>query len=317
MHLNNDYISRYRSVPAASYTAELSDRMIPYLPYCDGHEGLFLSTPMHYHPEAEIIFVERGEWQYRCAASDDYRTAHIGDVVIFPPYEPHETAIRAESGGYVTHCICFDTELISALPIKEAADFLHLLSLSDKMHALHIPREHDTHQRLDTSFHEMLDALDAPGHCEELLFYGALCFFFGHLRRIASPHMVSSTARDGMEQSFARAVINFTETHYAEPISTRTTAAALNYSEPYFCRMFRRVFQMCYSDYLNRLRISKVYPLLETMSVTDAAVACGFTHMSGFSKTFRRCTGMSPTEYRQTMRRTAEILPTVSQDTEV
>ena len=55
MHLNNDYISRYRSVPAASYTAELSDRMIPYLPYCDGHEGLFLSTPMHYHPEAEII----------------------------------------------------------------------------------------------------------------------------------------------------------------------------------------------------------------------------------------------------------------------
>lgn len=317
MHLNNDYISRYRSVPAASYTAELSDRMIPYLPYCDGQEGLFLSTPMHYHPEAEIIFVERGEWQYRCAASDDYRTAHIGDVVIFPPYEPHETAIRAESGGYVTHCICFDTELISALPIKEAADFLHLLSLSDKMHALHIPREHDTHQRLDTSFHEMLDALDAPGHCEELLFYGALCFFFGHLRRIASPHMVSSTARDGMEQSFARAVINFTETHYAEPISTRTTAAALNYSEPYFCRMFRRVFQMCYSDYLNRLRISKVYPLLETMSVTDAAVACGFTHMSGFSKTFRRCTGMSPTEYRQTMRRTAETLPTVSQDTEV
>ena len=80
--------------------------------------------------------------------------------------------------------------------------------------------------------------------------------------------------------------------------------------------MLRRVFQMCYSDYLNRLRISKVYPLLETMSVTDAAVACGFTHMSGFSKTFRLHTGMSPTEYRQTMRRTAEPL-SASQNHEI
>ena len=68
MHLNNDYISRYRSVPAASYTEELSDHVIPYLPCCDGQDGLYLSTPMHYHPETEIIFVERGEWS---AAEDN------------------------------------------------------------------------------------------------------------------------------------------------------------------------------------------------------------------------------------------------------
>ena len=66
--------------------------------------------------------------------------------------------------------------------------------------------------------------------------------------------------------------------------------------------MFRRVFHMCYGDYCRRIRIAKVRPLLETMSVTDAAIACGFTHMSLFSKTFRRCTGMTPTEYKSLIR---------------
>ena len=302
MHLNNDYIARYRSVPAASCTDDLSDAVIPYLPFCDGHEGLFQSTPMHYHPEAEIIFVERGEWKYRCAAYDSYRTAHVGDLVIFPPYEPHESALRADCGGYITHCICFDIGLFSSFPVKEAEELFRLFSVSNKMPSLHISHEQDEKHRLVSSFHAMLDALDAPGHCAELLFYGAFCTFFGHLRNVTDLRMLSMEKEDSMEQKFARAVIDYTEQHYAEAISTSAAATALHYSEPYFCRMFRRVFHICYSEYISRLRISKVRPLLETMSVTDAAVACGFTHMSGFSKTFRRCTGMSPTEYRQTMR---------------
>ncbi len=297
MQLNNDYITRYRSVPAASYSEALSDSAIPYLPHCDGHDGLFLSTPMHYHPEAEIIYVERGEWQYRCAAYNGYRTAVAGDFIVFPPYEPHESAIRANSGGYVTHCICFNTDLFSTVPIKEAAVFY-------QMRLLHIPCEKDKEHPLSVSFFAMLHALNAPDHCEELLFFGALCTFFGHLQQIAGSHSFPPITEDGIEQRFARTVIDYTEQHYAEAISTRTIAAALNYSEPYFCRMFRRVFHMCCSEYIHRLRVSKVQQLLgmESISITDAAVACGFTHMSGFSKIFRRCTGMSPTEYRRTVR---------------
>ena len=300
MQLNNDYISRYRTVPAASHTEDLSEAVIPYLPCCTDAPKLYQSTPMHYHPEAEIIFVERGEWQFRCAA-DGYRCAMAGDLVIFPPYAPHASAIRAESGGYVTHCICFDAGLLSSVPVEEGAQILRMLSVADGGTSLHIRADTDTMGAMAHAFRAMMDALDAPGHCEELLFLGALCMFFGHLRRVTVLNAGTHSGFDSIEQKFARAVIDYSETHFAEAISTRTAAAVLNYSEAYFCRMFRRVFDMCYSEYISRLRISRVRPLLETMSVTDAAVACGFTHMSRFSKTFRRCTGMSPTEYRRMM----------------
>ncbi|MBQ7301663.1 MAG: helix-turn-helix transcriptional regulator [Clostridia bacterium] len=307
MRLDNDYIVRYRSVPAASSTEELPENAIPYLPRAADTEQFYLSTPMHYHPEIEIIFVEAGQWHYRCASSAHFSCAEAGDLVIFPPYEPHEAAIREHSGGYITRCICFDTKLLTTAPGEEGASLVHSMTLSDGGLPIHIRHSDDINETLGKTFSAMLGALDAPGHCEELLFFGSLCTLFGLLNQqnrilpfAADPDPAVPSVTG---QKFARTVIDYTEAHFAEPLSTAVTAAALNYSEAYFCRMFRRVFHMCYSDYVSRLRIAKVRQLLSAMSVTDAAIACGFTHMSRFSKTFRRCTGMSPTEFKRTLTR--------------
>ena len=315
MRLDNEYIIRYRTLPAASYTEVLSEHVIPYLPLCptsgmgegDGAHGAeyYLSTPMHYHPEVEILYVERGEWQYRTATHNGYRTAAEGDILFFSPYEPHEAAIRAGSGGYTTRCICFDTALLAAAPSEEGEGLSQGLNLGTRRLPMHIRSEEPECAPLCRAFSDMLNALDAPERCEELSFFGALYTMFGLLLR--SGRITSEAGWDAetvipAEKRFARAVIDYTEKHYAENLSTASAAQALSYSEAYFCRMFRRVFHMCYGDYCRRIRIAKVRPLLETMSVTDAAVACGFTHMSLFSKTFRRCTGMTPTEYKSLIR---------------
>lgn len=306
MRLDNDYIRRYRSVPAASSTDALPVSVIPYLPRAADTAQYFLSTPMHYHPEIEIIYIEAGQWHYRCASSAHFSCAEEGDLVIFPPYEPHEAAICDDSDGYVTRCICFDTKLLSAAPGEEGMSLIHTMTLTDGGLPIHIRHTDDRDGMLGRTFSAMIAALDAPSHCEDLLFYGALCTLFGLLNKQDRfhPTAADSAVPSVTELKFARAVIDFTEVHFAEPISTAVTADALNYSEAYFCRMFRRVFHMCYSDYVSHLRIAKVRPMLTTMSVTDAAIACGFTHMSRFSKTFRRFTGMSPTEYKRTVLKT-------------
>ncbi|MBQ8578153.1 MAG: helix-turn-helix transcriptional regulator [Clostridia bacterium] len=328
MRLDNEYVSRYRTLPAASYTEELSEKAIPYLPHCrigrDGDTGgengihtgadhFFLSTPMHYHPEAEILYVVSGEWQYRTASAKRFCTATAGDLVFFLPYEPHETAIRAGGGGYVTRCICFDTGLLAAVPGGQGAQLAEGLAgggiLTPSGQPLHITKEEDADGSLRRAFDGMLSALDAPGECEELMFFGALCTMFGILRQGGRFDAFTGAADVGHgdtsvpDRRFARSVIDYTEAHYAEHLTTAAVSAALNYSEAYFCRMFRRIFHLCYSDYVSRLRVAKVRPLLGTMSVTAAAVACGFTHMSRFSKVFRQYTGLSPTEYRKLLKK--------------
>ena len=308
MFLDHDYIARYRSIPAASHREELTENVIPYLPCCSDLPDFYISTPMHYHPEAEILYIAAGEWKYLSANTGQYRSAAAGDILFFSPYEPHETALRAGSKTYTTQCICFDVNLLACVPGDSGADLAHALTDGFCHFPAHITNKDTSHALIHHAFETMLCALDAPEHCEEFLFFGALCTMVGILKREGFLLQKDSSAtrskkNDLAEQHFARRVIDYTETHYAENLSTSSAAAAMNYSESYFCRMFRRVFQMCYSDYVNRIRIAKARPLLETMSVTDAATACGFSHMSLFAKTFRRCTGMSPTEYQNLTKR--------------
>ena len=68
----------------------------------------------------------------------------------------------------------------------------------------------------------MLHALDAPEHCEELSFFGALYTMFGLLLR--SGRITSEAGGDAetvipAEKRFARAVIDYTEKHYAENLT--------------------------------------------------------------------------------------------------
>lgn len=308
MRFDNCYVSRYRSLPAASSLDEMSEKLLPFYGTGDSSQDYRITLPMHYHPEVEIIYVERGEWYYRTAEYNYYRKASAGELVIFSPYEPHEASMRAGSDGYYTKCICFDTSILTSLPGSEGQDLTAMLSYDKSPRQINIKRDDAAALGLHSLFDDMLRALDAPEHCKELKFIGSLCLLFGKIIDAGYISLCklsdSETESSGeIERSFARAVIDYTENHYTESISAKTAALSLSYSEGYFCRMCRRVFKMSYGDYLRRLRISKVCLALNwPISITDAAQACGFSHMSLFSKTFRKYTGMTPTEYKHSVK---------------
>jgi len=83
--------------------------------------------------------------------------------------------------------------------------------------------------------------------------------------------------------------------------SVYETAGKINMSEAYFRRLFRSEYGMSPSEYLISLRIAHAKNLLtyQNSSVSEIAIACGFSDIYYFSRRFKKETGMTPTEYKR------------------
>lgn len=88
--------------------------------------------------------------------------------------------------------------------------------------------------------------------------------------------------------------------NYQEELSMQDVARAMNYSDAYFCKLFKRCFKVNFSAYLNEYRIARARELLLTtrLNVREISVACGYSDANYFARVFKRVTGMTPTEYR-------------------
>jgi AraC-like DNA-binding protein len=88
--------------------------------------------------------------------------------------------------------------------------------------------------------------------------------------------------------------------HHTEDISLGQVAKAVNTSTFYFCKMFKKVTGINFTDYLSRLRIEKSKSLLldRNLRVSEIAFEVGFQSLTHFNRVFKKLLGQSPTEYR-------------------
>ena len=91
--------------------------------------------------------------------------------------------------------------------------------------------------------------------------------------------------------------------NYMKDLSVQQMAEKTNYSEPHFCRLFKQSFGQNFTSYLTEYRINMAKKMLEqpTVNVKDVGKNVGYEDSNYFTKVFRRITGQSPTEYRNTV----------------
>jgi AraC family transcriptional regulator len=111
-----------------------------------------------------------------------------------------------------------------------------------------------------------------------------------------------SPARGGLAAWQQRAATNFIEEHLAEPVSLSALANLAKLSTYYFCRAFKQSFGVPPHRYHTLRRIERAKMLLANpdQSITETALALGFSETSSFSAAFRHVTGTTPTAYRRT-----------------
>ena len=88
--------------------------------------------------------------------------------------------------------------------------------------------------------------------------------------------------------------------HYNTEISMQSVAKAMNYSDAYFCKLFKQCFKVNFSAWLNEYRIDRAREMLQNtrLSVREVSTACGYSDANYFARVFKRITGKTPSEYR-------------------
>ena len=88
--------------------------------------------------------------------------------------------------------------------------------------------------------------------------------------------------------------------NYTSELSMQDVARAMNYSEAYFCKLFKQCFKVNFSAWLNEFRVEKAKEMLldSRLSVREVSLACGYTDANYFARVFKRITGKTPSEYR-------------------
>ena len=93
----------------------------------------------------------------------------------------------------------------------------------------------------------------------------------------------------------------FIRDHLTEDLSLGRVSAAVHTSIFYFCKLFRKVTGLTFTDFVSRTRIENAKNLLlnPNFRVSEIAFEVGFQSLTHFNRVFKRIVGESPTLYRQ------------------
>jgi len=124
-----------------------------------------------------------------------------------------------------------------------------------------------------------------------------LSIFAQHLAMLSNQVFIQQENAEPPVITKARAYIH---DHQTEEIKLGHVAKAVNMSSYYFCKMFKRVTGINFTDYVARIRIEKSKNLLlnPNLRVSEIAFEVGFQSLTHFNRVFKKILGQSPTEYR-------------------
>jgi len=93
----------------------------------------------------------------------------------------------------------------------------------------------------------------------------------------------------------------FIEAHYNEDLALEDVAKSVNMSMFYFCKLFKRMTGLNFTQFLAQVRVEKAKNLLlnPDLHVSEIAYEVGFQSLTHFNRVFKKLVGQAPTRYRQ------------------
>jgi len=134
------------------------------------------------------------------------------------------------------------------------------------------------------------------------LYAESLCVVLQHeLFRLACGTVGARRPKGALAPWQEKRVRDYIEENLAGPLSLALLAQLVGLSTFHFARAFKRTFGQPPHRYYSSRRIEGAKALLAARghSVTDVALALGFSETSAFTSAFRKATGLTPSEYRR------------------
>lgn len=248
--------------------------------------GIFMSRGVGMHPERvitsyELIFVERGVLGI-FEGKDRYKVKAGESLILYPgirhggtqPYEP-------DLQYYWLHFDIVDTG-ISFSP-QEAIVVKRYTSVARPTRLVQLFRWFINDQE---------DGILSPETASLLIFL-----------MVAEIELSESVLpRKGQEIPYlVRQASIIIKTRFNEQITTSSISEELQCNSDYLGRIYHKIFHTTITKSIHNQRIRHARGLLlgSTMNISAVAYACGFNDVGYFRLVFRKQTGVSPNEFRQ------------------
>ena len=274
--LRDDFKERYTTIPFAIYRANIV-------------KDEFLNVLSHWHNEFEIIAMTEGTAVFHI--DSECFSAFAGDIILIPPCSIHRVEIKPD-GITRYNCICFDTELLCD---KELVKALSDGFVSTKS----IVKADESYSKLLCEYTERACTACENGEKGwELDAVGCMSLMFGILKKNG---VFAHSLHIKKENDFGKNIIAYIAENYSSKLTSRDAAEAFFMNGSYFCRLFKKTFDCCFSEYLLAYRIEKarVFLINTSMSVSQIAFETGFNSSSYFGKAFKERYGVTPNKYRE------------------
>lgn len=274
-------------------------------------------SPMHQHSFIQINYVVSGRLHHH--VNDSVYEIATGDIFVIPPYVPHQITLCDDEPYELIELEFSEEFILGANPnlfheldgAQSIFDFAYIepflvternvrprLNLHGKQQIQVESLLDEIHQEFDQKEDSFLLAIKAD--VLKLLVVIGRAF---HENIHASSDMeLFDYHRDAMNESIA-----FIDAHYQEDIILEDAARRANLSKSYFSYLFKSLTGKTFIQYIHALRIHKAMECLKTTNllISDVCFDVGFNNINHFNRIFKRETGLSPSQYRVSSRRSS------------
>ena len=251
----------------------------------------------HWHEDIEFIHILKGKMYYRV---NGHRVLLQEQDCIMVNARQMHYGYSYQDQDCAFSCMLFHPQLFSGNPLLIQKYILPLTS-NPNLEYIHFDSQNPIHRDVSSSLGRIVALKEQalPGY--EMAIIGTMNLLWSLL--VQSSMIAAADAPDhgGNDLALQRDMVSYIYQHYTERITLADIAAAGNVSRSKCCAIFKYYLQQSPVDFLNhyRLEVSRNLLKKQELNVTQVAVACGFNHLSYYSKLFSRSYGCTPSEYRR------------------
>ncbi len=246
----------------------------------------------HYHPEYEIVFVRKGSGKLHIG--QHLTNYEEGELVFIGPNLPHTGFGYGVIGEHEEIVVQLREDFLgeSFLSTPEMQQIRYLFEKAKQGLSFHGKAK----KLVAAKLQKMLSLPHFERLVELLNIFQTLATTTEYTALNSPEALFDFSHKD---ENRINGVYEYVEHHYREPIDIQVVADLVSLTVPSFCRYFKKITHITYTDFVNEYRVNQACRLLfENLSIADICFEVGFNNISHFNKTFKQLKGKSPREYR-------------------
>lgn len=248
--------------------------------------------PLHWHEEIELLYPLNGESTIQIEGQK-YQISNK-HLTVIDSRQVHSTYTYSDTSMFI--CIHISRKHMEKyLP---DLDMYQIHCIPDKITDEQFPEYLSVCKQMEQLTRLYIE--DVSAYLMEA--EGIILQILAHLIRFFSVRVVSNdNSADKLTLERIRNVITYVEDHFREPVSLHDIAGHLGLGKEYFCRFFKKNMGISFLQYVNEVRVSRIYQdLIRTDApVSELAEQNGFSNQKLFNRTFKEIYGCTPSSVRK------------------